>query len=103
VLLSVHVQPGAKKTALAGMHGGALKIRLVAQPIDGRANDCLIAYLAKLLDVSKSRLILQSGLASRDKRLRISAAQSAWVEERLGPVRDRATRANPGPQFQEPS
>ena len=70
VVLTLHIQPGAKKTAVAGAHGEALKIRLNAPPVDGKANDCLIAYLADLLGLPKSRVVLESGQSSRSKRVR---------------------------------
>jgi uncharacterized protein len=71
VVLSLHIQPGAKKTEVAGLHGEALKIRLHAPPVDGKANDCLIAYLAERLGVPKARVILESGQTSRSKRVRV--------------------------------
>lgn len=77
VVLTLHIQPGAKKTELAGCHGAALKIRLAAPPVDGRANDCLIAFLAARLDVAKRRVELVSGAASRQKRVRISGINAA--------------------------
>lgn len=72
VLLTVHVQPGARQTAVAGIHGDALKIRLQAPPVDGKANAALLAYLAVALGVSSRQLNLVSGQTSRRKRVRIS-------------------------------
>lgn len=69
LLLSVHVQPGAARTELAGMHGDALKLRLAAPPVDGRANKAVIAFLAELLHLPKSAVIIRSGLRSRAKTL----------------------------------
>ena len=65
--LRVHVVPRASKTVIAGLHGDALKIKLAAPPVDGAANAELIAYLAKLLALPKSRVTLLSGAASREK------------------------------------
>lgn len=79
VVLSLHVQPGAKRTELAGEHGEALKVRLGAPPVDGKANDCLIAFVAESLGVPKSRVILEAGLTSRTKRLRICSARAEAV------------------------
>lgn len=76
VVLSLHIQPGAKKTEVAGTHGEALKVRLGAPPVDGKANDALIAYLADRLDLPKSRVILEAGQTSRSKRVRIVNAAS---------------------------
>ncbi len=70
IVLTLHIQPGAKRTEVAGAHGEALKVRLNAPPVDGKANDCLIAYLADLLSLPKARVVLESGLSSRSKRVR---------------------------------
>ena len=53
VVLRLHIQPGAKKTEIAGLHGEALKIRLAAPPVDGKANACLVEFLARQLGVAK--------------------------------------------------
>jgi uncharacterized protein (TIGR00251 family) len=71
VILRLHIQPGAKKTEVAGQHGEALKIRLSAPPVDGKANACLIEFLARQLGVAKSAVELISGDTSRAKRVRI--------------------------------
>ncbi|MBI4997692.1 MAG: YggU family protein [Rhodocyclales bacterium] len=71
VVLSLHIQPGAKKTEVAGLHGEALKIRLHAPPVDGKANDALIAFLAERLGVPKARVVLEAGQTSRSKRVRV--------------------------------
>lgn len=71
VTLRLHVQPGARKTELAGRHGDALKIRLAAPPVDGKANACLIAYLADRLGVAKSAVNLVTGESARAKRVRV--------------------------------
>ena len=65
VVLHLHVQPGARKTQVAGLHGDALKIRLAAPPVDGKANACLIAFLAAQLGIAKSAIRLLSGDTSR--------------------------------------
>jgi len=79
VVLSLHIQPGAKKTEVVGLHGEALKVRLAAPPVDGKANEALIAFLADILGIAKARVSLVSGMTSRAKRLRISdyAAEAA--------------------------
>ena len=71
VVLSLHIQPGAKRTEVAGVHGEALKIRLNAPPVDGKANDALIAFLADRLGVPKARVVLEAGQTSRSKRVRV--------------------------------
>ena len=85
-LLSLHIQPGAKKTEVGGLHAEALKIRLAAPPVDGKANDALVAFLAKTLGLPKSRLTLVSGLASRSKRVAIAGVTIAEVVEKLIPA-----------------
>jgi uncharacterized protein (TIGR00251 family) len=74
VVLSLHIQPGAKKTEVAGVHGEALKVRLNAPPVDGKANEALIAFLAERLGVPKARVILEAGQTSRSKRVRVVGA-----------------------------
>jgi uncharacterized protein (TIGR00251 family) len=83
VLLTLHIQPGAKKTEAVGLHGDALKIRLAAPPVDGKANDALIDFLAKTLSIPKSRLTLVSGQTSRSKRVQLSDIALGEVERRL--------------------
>ena len=67
VFLSCHVQPGAKRTAVAGIYGTALKVSLAAPPVDGKANKELCIFLAKKLRLPKSAVSLVSGQTSRDK------------------------------------
>lgn len=83
IVFTLHVQPGAKKTEIAGLHGEALKIRLAAPPVDGKANACLTAFLAKQLDVSRAQVALISGATSRQKRLRISGASDEAISRFL--------------------
>ena len=84
VILTLHIQPGAKKTEITGLHGEALKIRLAAPPVDGKANAALIAFLAKACGVSKSAVELVSGDTCRAKRVRVSGADAAWVAALCG-------------------
>ncbi|HLY40429.1 MAG TPA: DUF167 domain-containing protein [Terracidiphilus sp.] len=71
VMLAVRAQPGAKKTTIVGVYGeGAstqLKIAVQAPPVEGRANEVLIAFLADLIGVPKSRIEIVSGAMSRSK------------------------------------
>jgi uncharacterized protein (TIGR00251 family) len=82
--LTLHVQPGAKKTEIAGEHGGALKIRLTASPVDGKANAALIAFIAGRLGVPNSAVLLKSGQSSRRKRLIVAAPPPDARERLLG-------------------
>ena len=70
--LTLHIQPGAKKTEVAGEHGDALKIRLAAPPVDGKANAALLAFIAERLGVSKSAVTLKSGQTSRRKVVEVA-------------------------------
>ena len=73
----MHVQPGAKTTSCAGIHGDALKIRLAAPPVDGKANQALIAWLAQTLDCAQNSIELLRGQTSRRKTLSIEAGDEA--------------------------
>ena len=71
VEIEIYVQPGAKATEVAGEHDGALKLRIHAPPVDGKANAAVISYLALRLGVAKSQIELISGGKNRRKRLRV--------------------------------
>lgn len=67
VLIRVHLQPGARRTAYGGEHGGRLKIAVAAPPLDGRANDALIEWVAERLGLPRRQVSVTAGLKSRDK------------------------------------
>jgi uncharacterized protein (TIGR00251 family) len=70
VLINIKVIPRASKNAVCGeMDDGALKIRLQAPPVEGKANKALVEFLSELLDVSKSSIVLLSGETGRHKRV----------------------------------
>jgi len=73
LIISCHLQPKASKTEVVGLHGDALKVRIKAAPVEGKANAELIRFLAKEFAVSKRDVVLISGELSRQKRIRISA------------------------------
>lgn len=83
-VLTVHAQPGAKATAVAGAHGEALKIRLAAPPVDGKANAELLRFVAERLDVARGAVTLVAGDTSRAKRLHVAGVTAAMVSARLG-------------------
>lgn len=87
VTLRLHIQPGAKKTEVVGTHGEALKIRLAAPPVDGKANACLIAFLAGQFGVAKSAVSLLCGDTSRAKRVHVSGIGPESVRDAFG-IRD---------------
>ena len=80
ITLTLHIQPGAKKTEFAGLHGDALKIRLAAPPVDGKANEALIKFVAETLKLPKSAVTLKSGQTSRRKVLEVQGATPSSVE-----------------------
>ena len=81
--LSVRVQPRAAQDGLAGVRAGALVVRLHAPPVDGRANEALARFLARVLDVPASAITLLRGASGRDKVLRIAGTDAATVRARL--------------------
>jgi uncharacterized protein (TIGR00251 family) len=84
-VLTLHVQPGAKRTEIVGEHGDALKLRLAAPPIDGRANESLVAFVAQTLGIPRHSVTLLSGQSSRRKRLCVALGASE-VQHRLLPT-----------------
>ena len=83
--LTLHVQPGAKKSEIAGEYGDALKIRLAAPPVDGKANTALLIWLAELFAVARRDVVLRSGDKNRHKVVFISLSlDEASVLQRLG-------------------
>ncbi len=74
ITLVLHVQPGAKQTSVAGLHGEALKIRLAAPPIEGRANEALLRYIADRFGVPLRNVELKQGGQSRHKRIAVSGS-----------------------------
>ena len=83
VRLTLHVQPRAARTEIAGLHGDALKIRLAAPPVDGAANEALIRFLAERLGVSRSAITLVSGATSRRKVVEVSGMTAEAVAARF--------------------
>ena len=82
VWLAVSVQPNAKRTAADGLHDGALRVRLCAPPVDGKANQLLIEWLAGELGLPKRAVRLVRGDTSRRKWLALDATEAriaAWL------------------------
>jgi uncharacterized protein (TIGR00251 family) len=74
-LLAIHAQPGAKRSGIAGLHGDALKVRIAASPVEGQANDELLAFVAEALGVPKKNVTLVKGARSRHKTVSVAAPQ----------------------------
>ncbi len=72
--LTLHVQPGAKSSSVAGLHGEALKIRLAAPPIEGRANEALLKFIAGIFEVPLRQVELRQGGQSRHKVVAITGS-----------------------------
>jgi uncharacterized protein (TIGR00251 family) len=80
---SVRLHPRAKKNAITGTLGDALKISLTAPPVEGRANEACIEFLAGLLKLPRSSITIAAGQTSRNKLIRISGVSAAEAEARL--------------------
>jgi uncharacterized protein (TIGR00251 family) len=77
--VSVHVQPRASRSEVVGTHGAALKVRLLAPPVNGAANDALVALLAERLGVAKRAVRIVAGATSRTKTVEIDGITEAAV------------------------
>lgn len=75
LILTLRIQPKASRDEVCGEHGEAIKIRITAPPVEGKANAHLIQLLAKRFKVPKSRVTLISGESSRDKVVRIASPE----------------------------
>ena len=83
VSFAVKVQPRARKNAITGVVGDALKLALTAPPVDGRANEACIEFFAKLLEVPRSSVTIASGETSRNKVIRVAGLSADEVQRRL--------------------
>jgi uncharacterized protein (TIGR00251 family) len=83
VTIKVRVQPRASRTEIAGEHAGAIKLRVAAPPVDGKANEECRRFLAKLLKVGATSIEIISGDSSRDKVIRVSNITARRVLEAL--------------------
>jgi uncharacterized protein (TIGR00251 family) len=97
VIVRVHLQPGAGRSALVGRHGDALKLRVAAPPVDGRANAAVVSLLAELLDLAPATISVVAGERSRVKRCKLAGVDLDEVRGRLERAVDDAS-APPGPR-----
>ena len=82
--LAVSVSPNARRTAVDGLHDGALRVRLAARPVDGQANASLLAWLADQLGCARRSVQLLRGDAARHKLLHIALPPEqvgAWLQQ----------------------
>jgi uncharacterized protein len=84
VTFAVKVHPRAKKNAITGEVGDALKVALTAPPVDGKANEACIEFFARLLNVPRSSVTIASGQSSRNKVIRVAGVTAQTVRDRLG-------------------
>ncbi len=84
VSFAVKVHPRAKKNAITGKVGDALKVALTAPPVDGKANAACIEFFAKLLNVPRSSVTIAAGQTSRNKVIRVAGLTAQQVRDRLG-------------------
>jgi uncharacterized protein len=82
-ILRVHVVPNAKIDSVLGEHGGAIKIKLRAPAVEGKANAALIRFLAQQLKLSRHAIVLERGQRSRDKLIRIDGLTAEDVRTRM--------------------
>ncbi len=82
--IQVRVHPRAKKNAITGELGDALKVSLTTPPVDGRANEACIEFFAKLLKVPRSSITIASGQTSRNKVIRVAGISAAALRNRIG-------------------
>ena len=83
VSLSLHIQPGAKRSGVSGAYGERIKIAVASPPVDGKANSALLKFLSEVLRCSKSSLNLVSGLTGRDKTVSVQGIELSILKQKL--------------------
>ncbi len=83
VSFGVRLQPKAKKTAIIGELDGALKLGVTDPPVDGRANEALVRFIAELLKVSRASVTIAAGATTRNKVIRVEGVTAEQVRFRL--------------------
>jgi hypothetical protein len=84
VRFSIRVMPRSSKCGLAGLQGDALKIRVMEPPVEGRANEACIRFLASLFNVRKDRITIEAGQKSKNKQVLIAGLSQEDVRAALG-------------------
>lgn len=97
VVLNVHVQPGAGRSAVVGRHGTSLKVRVAAAPEGGRANDACGALLAQTFGIAPAAVELVGGPASRSKQFRLSGLEMDEFRRQLERAVAGGSTAGAGP------
>lgn len=105
LILNIRVQPRASRDEIAGHLDARLKVRLRAPPVDGKANQQLIRFIAKLCGVSPGKVTLLSGTTGRNKRLSVDSPQrlpqGVAPPLKLGPSRTAPPNPAPGLDFRK--
>ena len=83
ITVAVRVHPRARKNAITGELGDALKVSLTTPPLEGRANEACIEFFAKLLKVPRSSVTIASGQTSRNKVMRVAGITGEYLRHRL--------------------
>jgi uncharacterized protein len=83
ITFAVKVHPSARKNAITGTVGDALKLALTAPPVEGKANQAVIEFFADLFEIPRSSVTIASGETSRNKVVRVSSVNKQMVQERL--------------------
>ena len=83
-LIAIRVIPRARRTEISGRRGDAILVRLAAPPVDGAANDALIAFLASRLGIPARQIVIARGTTARDKTIAIDGLPPAEIARRLG-------------------
>ncbi len=84
IRLTLHVQPRASATEVAGLHGDALKLRVASPPVDGAANEEIVRFLAERLGVPRRQVPIISGATGRRKTLAIAGVDAELAGRALG-------------------
>jgi uncharacterized protein (TIGR00251 family) len=84
IFLKIYLRPRASRDAICGLHGDAIKVKVTAPPVEGKANVALQRFIADKLNLSASQIEIMAGKRSREKILKISGISRAEVEKALG-------------------
>jgi len=88
VIIQVQIQPRSSKNEITGLHNGRLKIKISAPPVNGKANQALIEFIAKALGVSKSKVEIVKGHTSKFKTLKVSGITQEFYRSFLEKYED---------------
>jgi uncharacterized protein (TIGR00251 family) len=95
ILLSLRIQPNARRNEIAGLHGDALKVKVAAPAVDNKANAALIEFLSGALRLPKSAVAIRRGISSRNKLLEMTGGPD--LVARLRALAERSTTHDPRP------